>query len=366
MTTPRSEVALLAGAAGAIYLFHELLYKDGFLRRWLEDWMDPWIPVGTISELHLSPVKSMRAHLVPTAHCSAWGLQVGEMIDRHLIVIENDTGKFMAAKYQPKLVRILPTIENGVLTLESVDNVLDPIHVSISDAVAQNKQRKTELYTKGQQISGLDMGAEIGDWISKIVYDEPGKCRLLYHIVGKHTNEREMQVDTTWCPGSEGRAEPDKPIFGDENTYMLMSEGSLADLNSRFSFDGCEPYSARQFRPTILITGCVPYEEDKWRRVKIGRECEFLNVKPCTRCVLVLVDPEKGTKAENNEPLKTLRAYRSAPAKDRAQYGYSPFFGIHLGVDRTGNVNVGDTVYAKYKKNYDESYFDECRRETKA
>lgn len=53
-------------------------------------------------------------------------------------------GKFMAAKYQPKLVRILPTTKNGVLTLESVDKILDPIHVKISDVVVENKQRKTE------------------------------------------------------------------------------------------------------------------------------------------------------------------------------------------------------------------------------
>ena len=91
--TPRSEIALLASVTGGAYLVKELLDPNGILRRWFRDWHDPWVAVGTISELHLSPVKSMRAHLVKSAHCSAWGLQVGEMVDRHMIVIESDTGK---------------------------------------------------------------------------------------------------------------------------------------------------------------------------------------------------------------------------------------------------------------------------------
>ncbi len=49
----------------------------------------------------------------------------------------------MAAKYQPKLCRILPTIENGILTLESVDKVLDPIHVNINNAIDKDKKRDT-------------------------------------------------------------------------------------------------------------------------------------------------------------------------------------------------------------------------------
>jgi uncharacterized protein YcbX len=51
-----------------------------------------------------------------------------------------------------------------------------------------------------------------------------------------------------------------KPIFSDETTYMLLSEGSLADLNSRSTALG-KSYSTRQFRPTIVMNGCGPYEE---------------------------------------------------------------------------------------------------------
>ncbi len=66
------------------------------------------------------------------------------------------------------------------------------------------------LYQKGEHIFGYDLGVAVGDWISTIVFGESGKCRLLIHTVGKQVNERKMRVDTTWCPGSENRAEPDK------------------------------------------------------------------------------------------------------------------------------------------------------------
>ena len=60
------------------------------------------------------------------------------------------------------------------------------------------------------------------------------------------------------------------------------------------------------FRPNFVVKGPKAYAEDNWEWVKIGN-IVFENVKPCTRCVLTTVDPVKGEKNSNMEPLKTLR-----------------------------------------------------------
>lgn len=52
-----------------------------------------------------------------------------------------------------------------------------------------------------------------------------------------------------------------------------------------------------------------PHQEDGWSYVRIG-EAVFRNVKLCARCVFTTVDPDKGEKDANMEPLKTLRSYR--------------------------------------------------------
>ena len=47
-----------------------------------------------------------------------------------------------------------------------------------------------------------------------------------------------------------------------------MDEGKVSTLN---------------FRPTIIISGCKPYEEDDWRFVRIGDNAVLRYIKGCDR-----------------------------------------------------------------------------------
>ena len=76
----------------------------------------------------------------------------------------------------------------------------------------------------------------------------------------------------------------------------------------------------------------------------------FRNVKKCTRCIFTTVDPEKGEKRKDGEPLKTLKEIRvsSDPevreAHNSLPYG-GPYYGILLGVNDTGEtINLEDEV----------------------
>lgn len=103
----------------------------------------------------------------------------------------------------------------------------------------------------------------------------------------------------------------DTPLsFADGNPFLLMSEASLADLNSRLE----TPVDLRNFRPNLVVTGCDAYAEDGWDRLQIGA-LELERLGPCVRCMLVNVDPD--TSLRHAEPLRTLAQYRRVGSEVR-------------------------------------------------
>jgi hypothetical protein len=92
----------------------------------------------------------------------------------------------------------------------------------------------------------------------------------------------------------------------------------------------------RRFRPNLVVDGEGAYEEDRWRRIRVG-DVEFEGVKNCSRCVVTTIDPDSGVKDPHKEPLRTLATYRR-----QAQGGV--YFGQNL-IPRSGGViHVGDRV----------------------
>ena len=112
---------------------------------------------------------------------------------------------------------------------------------------------------------------------------------------------------------------------------LRHGEGSLADLNSRL----VEPVPMNRFRPNFVVSGSDPFEEDTWKRIRIG-STEFHVVKPCARCVLTTVDQVTGIK-NGKEPLKTLSSYRT--------HDGGVLFGQNLIAETAGGeIRVGDEV----------------------
>ena len=69
--------------------------------------------------------------------------------------------------------------------------------------------------------------------------------------------------------------------FHDQAPYLLMSEESIADLNSRLPDD--DQVSILNFRPTIAVSGCSAFEEDTWTFIRIGDTATFRLMKRCDR-----------------------------------------------------------------------------------
>ncbi|MEO7035070.1 MAG: MOSC N-terminal beta barrel domain-containing protein [Polyangiaceae bacterium] len=119
--------------------------------------------------------------------------------------------------------------------------------------------------------------------------------------------------------------------FADGYPFLLISEASLTDLNSRLA----EPITMDRFRPNIVVTDTAPFAEDEYNRVRLG-EISFRGVKRCERCVVTNVDPLTGERGR--EPLRTLASYRLEDQKI--------WFGMNLIHEGTGVLRVGDAVQA--------------------
>jgi uncharacterized protein YcbX len=164
----------------------------------------------------------------------------------------------------------------------------------------------------------LSAGDTVDDWFATLLAT---RCHLVYM---DDTSQR--PVDFAY-----GRPE-DRVSFADAYPLLLISEASLADLNTRTP----EAASMGRFRPNIVVDGCAAYDEDGWRRLRMG-DVLFDGVKNCVRCVFTTVDPDSGNKHPQLEPLRTLGSYRR-----RSEGGV--FFGQNLIPRTLGTVRVGDVV----------------------
>ena len=137
--------------------------------------------------------------------------------------------------------------------------------------------------------------------------------------------------------------------FQDVSPLLLLSRESVGDVKARVKANNTTgvqqspppppaAVSAINFRPNIIVEGCSrAWEEDSWRRVRVGGGVIFDIVEPCGRCMVPSVDPDTGHHNRRFEPVPTLRTYR--------QCGELVFVGQHMvPAHDEGIVRVGDAV----------------------
>lgn len=118
--------------------------------------------------------------------------------------------------------------------------------------------------------------------------------------------------------------------FADAFPFLLISQASLDDLNSRLA----EPVPMNRFRPNLVLEGCNAYEEDTWAALRIGT-VGFRVAKPCSRCTVETVNRETSIRA--SELILTLGSYRTTGGKI--------CFGQNLTHQAEGILVVGDEVH---------------------
>ncbi|XP_012582226.1 PREDICTED: mitochondrial amidoxime-reducing component 1, partial [Condylura cristata] len=279
--------------------------------------------VGTVAQLWIYPVKSCKGVPVSAAECTAMGLRSGHLRDRFWLVI-NEKGNMVTARQEPRLVLISLTCEGDALTLSAAytKDLQLPITAPTSNAVLKCR-------VHGLEIEGRDCGEAAAQWITSFLKTQPYR---LVHFE-PHMQPRNCHQIEEPFPATEQVAYPDASPF------LILSEASLADLNSRLE----KKVKAINFRPNIIVSGCGVFAEDSWDELLIG-DVELRRVMACSRCILTTVDPDTGIMSRK-EPLETLKSYRLCDPSEQKLYGKSPLFGQYFVLENPGTIQVGDPVY---------------------
>ncbi|SOD54521.1 MOSC domain-containing protein [Pseudoxanthomonas wuyuanensis] len=258
-----------------------------------------------LSNLYLYPIKSIAPLEVASAEVEPRGLRD----DRRWMVVDAD-GRFLTGRQLPRLtlVRAQPGAEGLVLDAPGMPS----LQVAFPDADAT-----LPVSVWKSQVAARPAAAAADAWLSEFL-QRP--ARLVHMDAGVSR----VMTDPHSQPG-------DEVSFADGFPLLLISRAALDGLNARLA----RPVSMLRFRPNLVVDGVPAHAEDGWKRIRIGGVA-FDVAKPCTRCVFTTVDPERGERDPDGEPLKTLIGYRRS--------GDGVTFGQNLIPRSGGMVRVGDGV----------------------
>jgi len=293
--------------------------------------------VGRVSKIYIYPVKSCRGIPLQEARCCKLGFQSGTIRDREFLIVKSN-GHFITARQEPTMLLISQSIHGDQLWLDAPG--MPTLKVTKPKDKVEDVEESDQLGAPiavtiwGENMVGLNCGGEAAQWLSNYLGKEG--IKLVYF-----PNDESPRLPPHYNHWDRFK-KTDNSIFADLTPYMLLSEASVDDLNSRLK----KKISLNNFRPSFAIDGCKAYDEEIFKRIKIG-DTTFRNVKPCNRCVLTTIDPETGIK-DGIEPLQTLKTYKQmTKPEDRKLEGESPVFGVHLAADKYGQlIKVGDPIFA--------------------
>lgn len=258
--------------------------------------------MASLTELNLYPLKSAAGLSVQQAYVTFEGL----LGDRRFMLAKPD-GRFISARTHPRLQRI---------QVKKVANGLDVQYEEHRLVIRHNKflQQPVTVTVWDDTFIAQSTHPRYDSWFSQLL-DEP--LQLVW--MGEYSSRYRETLHTTVS-------------FADGYPLLLISEASLKDLNLRAD----AKLVMSQFRPNLVVSVRRAFEEDGWRRIRIG-EVEFIVAKPCSRCVMTTIKPGTEQFNNNKEPLATLLRYRYDNDND-------VYFGQNLIALNHGRVRQGDPV----------------------
>jgi uncharacterized protein YcbX len=259
----------------------------------------------TLSEINIYPVKSLGGISLQSSLVEERGLKY----DRRWMLVD-EKNKFITQRAYPQMALLKVILNDNGLLISCKNTYSSGLIVPFDYKYSETKK----VIIWNDVIDGFFYDDKIDKWFS----DSLGiKCRLVYM---SDSAERKVHHQ---------RADDKKVSFADAYPFLIIGQSSLDDLNSRME----KPLPMNRFRTNFVFTGGEPFEEDNWKKLKIG-ELTFEAVKPCARCVITTTDQETAERAE--EPLFTLSKFRKVNTK--------VMFGMNLICESTGKINLGDEI----------------------
>lgn len=231
-----------------------------------------------LSALNIYPIKSCKGIALNSVTIG----KKGPGLDRRWVIVDAN-GRFMSQRQFHQLALVETQLEGNSLVIQIPNE--KPCRCPIAE-----KGQMREVTVWNDTCLAVDQGDEAAEKLSRFLQTD---CRLVYM---PDTTFR--QVNQKYAP-----SENDDVGFADGYPFLLISEASLDDINSRLT----SPVPMNRFRPNLVIRGCKSFEEDSWSEIRIG-EIHFKIAKPCSRCIVTTIDQNTGIKG--TEPLQMLATYR--------------------------------------------------------
>ncbi|EGQ8924250.1 MOSC domain-containing protein [Vibrio parahaemolyticus] len=256
-----------------------------------------------LSQINVFPVKSVGG----VSLSSAWVEKQGLSFDRRFMIAKADGSMITARKYLQMVTVKSALLADGVV-FSSLG--MEPLKIRYQDF----KMQETPATVWKDTFTAYTTTDDADDWFSQVLGQ---RVELLFS--GEQSNRVREKLGQNVS-------------FADGYPVLVISQASLEELNKRSS----EQHSMDQFRTNLVVSDTKPFEEDSWKRIRIG-EVEFESLKPCERCILTTINTQRGTFRESKEPLKTLQQFR---ANERG----GVFFGQNLVASNEGIIRQGDKV----------------------
>jgi uncharacterized protein len=256
-----------------------------------------------ISELYIYPIKSLRGIKVSRAEVTDRGFKH----DRRWMLID-ENNRFISQREVATMALLKVKIEdNGLKVTFDETSLKVPFIIGNKDVI--------NVKIWDDECPAQLVNEESDRWFSNVLSI---KCRLVY------MSDESLRV-------TDPRYAPDGSVtsFADAYPFLLISQASLDDLNSRLEV----ALPIDRFRPNIVVTGGQPYQEDIMNEFAING-ISFFGVKLCARCNIPTIDQQ--TAKAGKEPSKTMATYRLKNNKI--------YFGQNLIHSGTGFISVGDEV----------------------
>lgn len=257
----------------------------------------------SITGLFIYPVKSLAGISVDTAKVTDRGLE----FDRRWMLIGEDH-VFLSQRSLPQMALLRPAIEGEHLVIHGTKQ--DPIRIKPS---MTGEVVSVQIWD--DQCEAIVYADEVNQWFSR----ELGQSARLVFM----NDDSRRKVDPRYAKQDEIVS------FADGYPFLVISEESLAELNSRLETS----VNMNRFRPNMVIAGGNAFGEDELKNFQVNG-IQFMGAKPCARCQVVTIDQANAEMSK--EPLKTLATYRRS--------GNKVLFGMNLLHLGDGNISVGNLL----------------------
>lgn len=256
-----------------------------------------------VHSLYVYPVKSLAGIRVTSFRMDDFG----PAHDRRWMIVDADR-QFVTQRSNSELARIGTRLEEGRVMVDI------PGEGEFS-LVAGSEECRVRVWQ---------------DW-TKALYGGNEASEALSRYCGETFRFVFMPDETFRRVDASRVTEYRRVSFADGFPLLITNLASLEELNSRLE----TAVEMRRFRPNIVVEGAAPWEEDEWTALSVNN-IVFSLIKPCSRCVMTTVDPDRGVKAPDLQPLRELGTYR------RTADGV--IFGMNAIHESAGDIRVGSPV----------------------